>query len=234
MVWLVVPIMFFAVFVQALAGFGSGLIAMPLLIAVLGLDVAAPAFALTMQIMGVMMMWRYRNSFDWSEVWRVSVAGLVMIPIGIWGAGQISETIVMVLLGIFLIGYSLFSLSGASIPMLHYKSGFGFGAVSGLLHGAYNTGGPPLVMYGTSQRWHPAKFKVNIASLFFINGIWVIIVHWLSGNITQPVLQNTALMLPTMAIGMILGVSLDRFIQPEQFRHGVFVLLLLIGISLIL
>ena len=226
--------MFFAIFVQALAGFGSGLIAMPLLIAVLGLETAAPAFAITVQAMGVMMMWRYRNAFDWSEVWRVSVAGLVMIPIGIWSAGQISEAIVMVLLGIFLISYSLFSLSGASIPMLHYKYGFGFGAISGLLHGAYNTGGPPLVMYGTSQRWHPAKFKVNIASLFFINGMWVIIIHLFAGNITQSVLQNTAVMIPTMAVAMFLGVSLDRFIKPEQFRRGVLILLLLIGINLII
>lgn len=229
----VVLIMLFATFIQALAGFGCGLIAMPVLIALLGLDIAAPAFALTMQVSALVMIWRYRHALDWSAIWRVSLASLIAIPVGIWGAQQIPEPLVMLLLGLVIIAYASYRLIGFHVPRLPRTSGFGFGALGGLLHGAYNTGGPPIVLYATSQQWQPTTFKSNMQTLFFINGWLVIATHTLTGNVTPDVLSYVSVMIPAMIVGTTAGLSMDRFIEPQAFRRGVLVLLLLIGISLI-
>src|SRR5690242_2049093 len=53
-----------AMFVQGAAGFGSALIAMPIIIQLLGLKVAAPTFALVAQTAGIIVLIRYRQNID--------------------------------------------------------------------------------------------------------------------------------------------------------------------------
>ncbi|MBL8157483.1 MAG: sulfite exporter TauE/SafE family protein, partial [Anaerolineae bacterium] len=51
----------------------------------------------------------------------------------------------------------------------------------------------------------------------------------------NPSVLQTALMgLPVMLVGLVVGWSLDRYINPETFRKLVLVLLVLIGLRLIL
>lgn len=232
--WLVVPIIFVAIFVQSIAGFGSGLIAMPFLIGLLGLDTAAPAFALIAQTGGLMIFLRYRSEWNLREIWRVLLAAVICIPLGVWGVDLIDERLVKIILGIVTLGYALYKLLGLDVPEITNKRwGFGFGMASGLLSGAYNTGGPPLVIYGTSQRWRADKFRANITSIFFPGGVILITSHMLAGNMTRPVLVHYGVMLPAVISAMLLGFFLDRYINQEQFRTGVLVLLVVIGVTLI-
>lgn len=232
---LVIPIVFGAVLIQTLSGFGGGLIAMPLLIGVLGLETAAPAFALVMQLNGIIMIRRYHTSLDVGAVWRPATALLLCIPLGIWLAGQVDKQLVLLLLGMVTAGYALYALLGLHVPIIKNKRwGFLFGAAGGLLQGAYNTGGPPLIIYGTSQRWPPQTFKGNLQALFFTGGVVVVVTHLLTGHMTAVVLQNAALMLPALLIASRVGFLFDRFIQPEPFRKAVLVLLVVLGANMIL
>lgn len=205
---------------------------MPFLIPLLGLDVAAPVFSLIGQTMGILMLIRYRQHLNWQSVWHVSLFSLIGIPIGIWLAHNLDEHLVLMILGIFTLVYAVYSLVGMDVPRLRRRWGTLLGFISGLLHGAYNTGGPPLVIYGTSQQWNPEAFKCNIQSLFFMNGIFVIITHTVAGHFTQEVWQYFWLSLPFIFIGLWLGGWLDRYVKPESFRRGV--LLLLVGLALTL
>ena len=96
------------------------------------------------------------------------------------------------LLGIVSIAYALYALSGLTMPELQERWGIVFGLFSGLLHGAYNVGGPPLVMYGVSRRWKPTLFKCNMASTFFVMGAFVIAAHFQQGNIVDSWISSFA------------------------------------------
>ncbi|RMF82747.1 MAG: sulfite exporter TauE/SafE family protein [Chloroflexi bacterium] len=223
-----------AFFVQAAAGFGPALVAMPILIQLVGPEVASPLFILTMQTSGVGLMWRYRRSFNFGHIWRLLLAALLAIPLGSLLASGVERTLVLTTLGILLMGYALYGLFGPALPQLpQHRWAYTLGVAAGILHGAYNVGGPPLVMYSNSQDWHPFEFKSNLRFIFFVLNWGVIFSHFAQGHYTAFVLRMYLLSIPVSVVGLAIGFSLDRFIEPQRFRKAVFVILLFLGLSLI-
>ena len=232
--FLVIPIIFCAMFIQSLAGFGSALIAMPFLIALLGPDIARPAFILLGQSAGLMFMIEYRHDWKLSDIKYAVVGSLLGVPFGTWLENAMSEDMFMLVLGIILIAYATYALSGLTLPEMHSAWGSFFGICSGILHSAYNVGGPPLVMYhSTHEDWDARRFKGNTQAIFFLMGFFVIYEHFRLGNITTVVLQNYGLMLISTIIALSIGFRVEKFIKQDIFRKIVMVLLMIIGLNLI-
>jgi uncharacterized protein len=227
--------LFFAFLTFGLTGFGSGLIGMALLVPVLGLATAAPTFALISICGECLMFLRYREHIQLQSVWRLATASLIAIPIGILIIPHLNEHLVLIILGIVVAGYGIYSLFMPHLPTItNRRWGFAFGFVSGLLTGAYNSGGPPLVIYGNLTRWGREEFKSNLPGMFMLNSVVVITSHFLAGHYTQPVLENVIIGLPAMLIGLFVGWALDKRVNPETFRKMVLFLLVVIGVRLIL
>jgi uncharacterized membrane protein YfcA len=89
--WVVFGIILLASFVQSLAGFGSALVAVPLLVQTIGLRAAAPTFSLVVLVAEVVMIVRYRHAFKLESVWRLIVTTLMAIPLGIAGACYVDD-----------------------------------------------------------------------------------------------------------------------------------------------
>jgi hypothetical protein len=107
------------------------------------------------------------------------------------------------------------------------------GFLSGILAGAYNTGGPPLIIYGAIKKWPREQFKSILQSVFLVNGVMVVARHAAGGLITGPVLRYYLYSVPLLLVGVFLGTRVDRLVGPEQFRKLVLVLILLLGVSLL-
>lgn len=231
---IIIAIIFCAMFVQGAVGFGSGLIAMPILIGLLDFKVASPLFALIAQSGSIIMLIRYRQHFYMRGLWRLYIASLCAIPIGITFVQRVDQGLALGILGVVMIAYSLYGLFGTGVPELkNLRWGFVFGFANGVLHGAYNTGGPPLVIYGNAMRWTPTKFKTNLQTLFFINGLMVIATHAVNGHYDATVFYYYFVMIIPVFLGLMLGQLLDRWIAPETFRRAVLVLLIVLGLRLI-
>jgi uncharacterized membrane protein YfcA len=115
----------------------------------------------------------------------------------------------------------------------HPAWAYGFGFVAGILGGAYNTAGPPVIIFGNSRQWSPAEFKGNLQAFFLVTGIAVFISHILAGNYTPLVWRNSLVALPAVVLGLLTGLSLDKRISAPTFRRIVLWLLLLLGLWLI-
>ncbi len=227
-------VIFFAIFTQSLTGFGLGLVSMAFLTEPLGAQTAAPLIALVAITGEVIMLIRYRQTFNFGAVRRLVVASVVGIPLGVLILRQVSQEAALAFLGVLLIGYALYGLFTPRLPEIRNpRWAYGFGFVAGLLSGAYNTGGPPYVVYGTCSRWQPTEFKSNLQGIFIVNSLMVIGSHALSQNFTPPVFQDYLIALPAIALGMGLGFQLDRYINPALFRKLVLLLLLMLGVRLI-
>ncbi|MGJ3238757.1 MAG: sulfite exporter TauE/SafE family protein [Anaerolineae bacterium] len=231
---LVIPIIFGAMLIQSLAGFGSALIAMPFLIALLGPEVARPLFVLVGQTAGILYLYQYRADWQIPDIKLLIVGTLLGIPFGTWIAYSLSQEMFMLVLGIIIMVYALYNLSGFKLKQISARWAPIFGFCSGILHSAYNVGGPPLVMYNASQTWKARRFKGNTQAVFFITGMFVIIEHVRTGHVTAPVIQHYLIMAPTMILALWLGFRLEKYIQQATFQKLVMALLLMIGISLVL
>ena len=231
---LIAVVIFFAIFTQSLTGFGLGLVAMAFLTEPLGVRTAAPLVALVAITSEVTLLIRYWHAFQFGAVRRLIVASLVGVPLGVIVLREVSQEATLTFLGVLLIGYALFALLTPRLPEIkNPRWAYGFGFVAGLLSGAYNTGGPPYVVYGTCSRWQPTEFKSNLQGIFIVNTVMTISSHALSHNYTPMVFQDYLIALPAIALGLALGLRVDRYINPAMFRKIVLLLLLLLGVRLI-
>lgn len=234
-IYLLVIIVFFAVFTQSLTGFGSALVAMALLPGLLEIRIASPLVALMAVTLELLLLARYRESLNFSAVWRLALASLAGIPLGIFVLRQVDERLVLTLLGVVLAGYALYALLNLRLPALQAPAwAYGFGFLAGILGGAYNTSGPPAILYGNCRRWQPAEFKSNLAGFFLINDLIVAGAHAWSHNLTPAILQLYLWALPAIVLGVLAGISLDRRLDPAAFRKLVLLLLVAMGLRLVI
>jgi uncharacterized protein len=233
--FIVAVVMLASAFTQTLTGFGSALVSMSILPSLLGIQVASPLVALMAITLESILLIRLRGAFNLRAVWRLSLAALVGIPIGLVLARTISEDLVLTVLGVILVGYSLYALIAPRLPELKHPAwAFVFGIVGGILSGAYNVAGPAAVIYGNCRRWSPDEFRSNLQAFFLINDAFVLINHGLVGNLNPIVWSYYLVALPAIVLGIFFGLNLDRRINSDVFRKMVQVLLIVMGLRLIL
>jgi len=232
---MVAGIVFFGVVAHSILGFGVALICMPLLVLVLTPTSAAAFVALFTVPLQLIIIWRYRDALRVRPFWRVILGTALGAPLGVLLIAKLDERIILSALGLFLIGYALYNLFNLRLPRIRQpRWDFSFGLASGILGGAYNTGGPPLVIYGTALNWTSEEFKANLQALFMLNSILVIILHAIAGHVNALVLEHLAISLPVTAVGTALGFWVSRYVNEVLFRKGVLVLLLIVGVRLLL
>lgn len=231
---LVVVVVFFAIFVQSVSGFGLGLVAMPFLIRLLGPREAAPLVSLVGMAAGFVMLARYHADFHWGTAWRLALPCLVGIPLGVYGLRALDERFIMIGLGVVVTGYGLYGLIGWQVPSLRHQAwAVGLGLLAGLLSGAYNIGGPPLIIYGHANHWKPFEFKGNLQLIFMLMGFMTIGSHAASGNFTPAIWNDFLLCLPALVLAFVAGFSLDRVIDQVLFQRILLGLLIILGIVLV-
>ena len=228
-------IIFFAVFTQSLAGFGSGLVSMAFLPSLLGVRTAVPMVALITGTLEFFLLLRYRAAFNWRAVWQLIASSIIAIPVGVWALRKIDETALLAALGIVMSGYAVYALLNLRLPRLEGPAwAILAGCLAGLLSGAYSVGGPPAIIYGDCRGWKTEEFKSNLQGLFLINDALAVVSHAIAGNLTPQVWTGYVWALPVLALGVLAGASLDRWLNPLAFRKIVLVLLVVMGVRLLL
>lgn len=232
---LVTAVLGLATFVQSSIGFGLALVSMPLLVSVIGLQQAAPLVALFAVVAEVFILLRYREAMSFRAVWRLIVGSIVGIPVGVYLLGVVDTAVVTTALGVLLVLYAAYALLSPHLPTLERPAwGFLFGLIAGVLGGAYNTGGPPAIIYGSCRRWTPGAFKGNLQAFFVVGSLVILVSHFAAGNVTSETWRFLAWSVPAAAVAMLLGFALDTRINPDLFRKLVLILLIVLGLRLIL
>jgi uncharacterized membrane protein YfcA len=232
--FLIVAIVLVAAFAQSLTGFGFALIMMPLVTVVLGVRTAAPVVALAALTVYSVNLVRYRRSINVSEVLRLGVASAAGVPVGIWVLANADEKVVMRILGLILVAYASYSLLQPKARRVLsrgwvYPAGF----LAGCFGGAYNTPGPPVIVYGSMRQWPRDEFRAVLQALFFLNGILVVASHALAEHLTKQVLVYYLYAVPALAVGILVGSVVDPRIDQNQFRRIVTAMILVLGLALV-
>jgi uncharacterized protein len=232
---IVMGILFFAALVRATLGFGDSLLAMPLLALAVGLRTATPLAAIMSSIIAASMLLQEWRTMDLRATWKLILSTLVGIPIGLLLLKNAPEAVVRVILGILLVLYGLYSLVRLPLPRLtHPLVVYLFGFVAGVLGGAYNTNGPPVILYGSMQGWPPERFRATLQGYFFPTGLIILAAHFASGLWTPDVLKMLLFSLPGIVLAILLGSLLARRIPSTRFSSLVYASLVLMGVLMFL
>jgi hypothetical protein len=231
----VIAIVFFASFTQSVVGFGTAMVGMPLMVGVLGIQTSSPLIALLGLTLEAVMLLYYRQSVSLRVMWRLIAAAVVGIPLGVLAIRQIDEEVVLTLLGLVIAGYAIYGLLRLRLPELKSNLwAYGAGFLSGVLGGAYNTAGPPVVIYGHCKRWPPEEFRGNLQGFFLVIDLLVVANHTVVGNMTSDVWRTYLLALVPLLVGFVVGTRLATRINPALYSRIVLVMLVVLGVRLIL
>ncbi|MEO0561534.1 MAG: sulfite exporter TauE/SafE family protein [Chloroflexota bacterium] len=229
---LVFVTVFLGVFSQTVSGFGLGLIAMPVLSGALGLGVARPMMALVGVSMQLAMMVRNRRALSFRTIGVMSLLGIGGIPVGVWlgDAVWLSEQVLLTGLGLLTVFYALYALFSPTVPELKDDRAMGpFAFISGIFSGAYNVGGPPIMIYADARRWNSDQIRSNMQAFFMFKAAVLIVAHMFSGNYTREVMTSFMWGVPAIILGLLAGFAMYPYISEHRFRQAVQVLLVIVG-----
>ena len=230
----VVGIIFAAAFVRSALGFGDAVIAMPLLAMAVGLKTASPLVAFMGPTISLLILARGWRKADMRSAARLIAASCLGIPVGIYGLARLPEEPLKVALGALILLYGAFGLAKPGARIRNEKAWLpwlvGWGA--GVLGGAYNTNGPPVVAYGMLRGWPPEGFRATLQGYFLPTGLMILAGHGLAGLWTGEVLRSYLYSLPAIVLGVVLGGLLNRKLTHELFAKLVYGSLAAMGAAL--
>ncbi len=229
---LVLAIVFVATLIRSAFGFGEALIAVPLLVLCMPLQVAAPlAVLLSIAIAAVVV------AQDWRHIHLRSAAGLLLatifgIPLGLLVLTSAHQELVKVGLAILIMLFALYSLMARPGPRLQQEHGTLLllsGFLAGILGGAYGMNGPPLVVYGSLRRWSPQHFRATLQAYFLPASMLGMCGYWSAGLWTRTVTHEFLISVPAMLPAVFLGRAINRRFSGTSFLRYIYCGLLLVG-----
>ena len=227
----VVGIIFVAAFVRSALGFGDAVIAMPLLAMVVGLKTATPLVAFMGPTISLLILARSWKGGDMRSAARLIAASLLGIPLGIYGLARLPEGPLKVALGGLILLYGIFGLARPGARIRNEKAWLPWlvGWTAGVLGGAYNTNGPPVVAYGMLKGWPPEGFRATLQGYFLPTGLMILAGHGIAGLWTGEVVKIYLYSLPAIGLGVVLGGLVIRKLTHDLFAKLVYGFLVLMG-----
>lgn len=229
---LVVTIIFIAYMVKGISGFGSGLIAIPLLAFFLPLAVVVPTLGLLSYSGTIYQSISLRKHVAWRDILPLLPFSLLGIALALWLLVNLSADTLAFSLGAFIVAYSLYSLFKLTEPRGGRRWAILAGSLGGFISAIFGTGGPFYVIYLKLRELNKAEFRASIAMVFLIDGGARITGYALSGLYNKQVLWLLLLLWPVLVLGMWIGHRLHHQINQKKFNQMVNVLLCVSGVLL--
>ncbi len=232
-IFFIVGILFFSTLTRSTFGFGDALLAMPLITLLTNVQTATPLVAFGATTIAAVILMKNWRIVDLRAAWRLILSALAGIPLGLYLLTELPERWVQgVLAGVLVLFASYNLLQRRLVRLENEQWAYVFGFVGGVLGGAYNTNGPPAVVYGTLRNWPPDRFRATMQGYFFPTGSMIMVGHGLEGLWTPSVIQLYVFAFPCVLFAIFLGGVLNHRISPKRFEKFIYLILLLLGIML--
>jgi uncharacterized membrane protein YfcA len=221
-------------FVQATAGFGFALLAVPLMALVVPPQTAVVIVFLHGTVSSLLTAGRHLGHIDRTETWRLSSGAIVAMPLG-------ALILVTAPPGVLRIALGLATCS-AAVWMLRPGTGrrrvievrpfttYGVGALSGVLNTALATNGPPLVVYLRARGLPTDAFRATISAVFTISNMVGLGILALSGAVHASAVAAFTLTLVPALVGWAAGNAAAGRLHNHHFIRMVDVVLLVSGV----
>jgi len=230
-------IIFIATLIRSTFGFGESLIAVPLLIFFIPMDIAVPLSVLiSITIAGFVVVQDRKQIHFNSAKWLIAFA-ILGIPLGLCMLVYGNQQFVKLGLGLLIIFYSIYSLIRKQQFRLATDNMWALficGFFSGVLGGAYGVNGPPLAVYGNMRNWTAKHFRATLQAYFLPASAIGMFGYWYKGLWTSIVTHYFIIALPIIIPTIFLGRFLNHQLKNDTFFKYVYYGLIGIGLLLLL
>ena len=223
----------YAVF--GLTGFGSSIIAIPLLVLFLPLKFAVALVMLLDVVAGAVLLARHPRGVEFRELFIVVPFMCLGMIAGVHLLVSLPEKPLLLALGVFVIGYAFYSLiRRGAVPALGRTWGAVLGTVGGVLAALYNIGGVLWAVYTSSRIADKGRLRATTAATLWVSVTTRAGLYANAGLLDDTDLWSTTAMLiaPTL-LGYYVGHLLHARLSPARFLAAVNSLLIASGCALV-
>jgi uncharacterized membrane protein YfcA len=226
-------IVFGASIIQALFGFGFGLISVPLMIFFVDLPTAVVTATAVSTVSCSIQWWESRAVDVRVMSMRLIRSAIIGMPFGLWLLLNIDARLMKAALGVVVLIGVFLSIKGFDLRQLPRAFDYTMGLISGVLSTATSTNGPPLVFLLHARHYSPEDFRAVLNRVFSFLNFLTLVIFFFAGKLTADAVRLAMLAIPVMGCGVFLGTRMRKRINPDHFRNLVIGLLFLSGLSAI-
>ncbi|WP_417667660.1 sulfite exporter TauE/SafE family protein [Roseibium sp.] len=225
-------VLFVAGVVRGFAGFGAGMIFMPVATSILYPPTAAASFLFLDFVIAMPLVVRAVRICDWSTILPAVTASVIFVHAGTWFLANGDVFALRWIIFAIVTGLLLLLISGWRYHSRPTKPvSFGVGAVAGVLGGISQVSGPPVVAFWLSSAKEPMIVRANLIVFFALASIGTIIAYVSNGFFTLEVLHLLIPAIPAYGIGLFLGSKGFGKADPKFYRLIAYSLIALAAIS---
>lgn len=218
-----------------ITGFGSTVIAVPLLAHLLPLKFVLPLFVLLDLAAALRTGVKYRTEIARNELAFLFPFMFVGMAAGVFLLIRLPTDTILLALGVFVGVYGLYAASGREAA-LRLARGWAapFGLIGGIITALFGAGGPLYVMYLAARGLSASQTRSTMSAVFIVSTVARIALFAVSGLYAQDGIFRTALaLMPAMLIGLWIGHKLHVNLPRARLMQVLGGLLVLSGGSLV-
>ncbi|HET8608727.1 MAG TPA: sulfite exporter TauE/SafE family protein [Burkholderiales bacterium] len=232
-------VIFAAYVVRGISGFGTSLVAMPLLTYVLPVHAAAPLMnTITFVLLSVLFVRDFRE-VAWPDLRALVWPALAGVALGLYLLHSLDNQLLLKFLGGLTAAYGVYVIVA---PHLGWRDAscsrrwaLPAGSIGGFIDAMFGGGGgTAVVVYMHLRRVTRAQFRATLSVLWLFEMIALVSGNALAGFYSRYALLVAALMLPLMWAGTHVGERVGKDISHTAFTRFIAVLLMLSGGALLL
>jgi len=218
-------------FFHGTVGFGGGLIAVGLMGRFLGVRDASIVVTFPTLILTVTVFFQLRKHASLSRTIPLILASFIGIHFGLTFLLTAQRRVLELAAGVFMIATAVYVM----VPRLAHKRwhpvymGVPCGLFSGLISGAFASGGPPVVAYMATQNLGRLEFVGSLQSVFIIMCLFRLGHLGVDGVLTPRVLVIGMFAAVSILAGSMFGVRLLKRLSDRLMKRIVIALLIVLG-----
>lgn len=215
-------------FVRGFSGFGQGMIFVPLIAAIYGPRLAVTAILILDLISSVPFLVPALPHVRWREMFPLVLAAAVTIPLGMMALLYVDSNLLRWTIAISIVLCVVLLASGwryrgaPKLPMT-----LGVGALSGIIGGAIQIPGPPVILFWLGSTMTAAAARANFIAYFALFELFSVAIYAWGGLLTNDVFLFALLMFVPFISGAAGGSMVFIFVSDRNYRAAAYLLILI-------
>ena len=235
MISIIAVVFSLAAFMHGLCGFGFSLISVGILSLMLGPKQAVPLTVVASTANCVYLMIALRKKIMFKKSMELVLLGMLFIPVGVLYLSHFNKGLILRTMGLVILTIAIISLFKLDHARFFAAKPFKWVAssVAGILGGAFNMSGPPLVLYAYNCGWPIRNAMANLQLIFTLLAPIEIIMFIVTGLLTFNNAIAGAVCIPLVILFSIAGSYLSGRMRLSHLQITINVFLILLAMSLI-
>lgn len=206
--------------IKGITGFGFALVSLPPLLFWYSPKEIIPVLMLCNLLASTIIVLQKKDQKLVNKQFRSLIFyGALFTIVGVLTLKYISEDFLIIIMSLFFILLSVFSLLGIKYALkLSDKSYKIAGAVLGFLTGSISISGPPLALFLHTAKVNNKEFREIFSWFSIVTALIALVGYGMIGLLNMQTLKTTLLFFPILYLGSYFGKRLNHKIPPLLFK----------------